>query len=123
MPRGSNAKPEREYEELEYNFEKSGRYKERRKKSPRELSTSNVQSTGKAKPIKKQEKQGTNPDRNLPIDHYRHRRFHKSGRKQKTYPPNKSREWNRTRRSTRTGKERWRHSRKTRSRKKLLDAE
>ncbi len=72
MPRGANRKREREYEELKEKFEDSGRYKGREEEVAARIVNKQRAEYGETKGDKQQEREGTNPDRNLPIDHYRH---------------------------------------------------
>lgn len=87
MPRGSNAKREREYEELKHKFEQSGRYKGREEEVAARIVNKQRAEYGETKRDKKQEKQGTNPDRNLPIDHYRHLKISQVDEKAKKLSP------------------------------------
>jgi hypothetical protein len=72
MPRGASPKREREYEELKSRFQKSGRYGKRAKEVAARIVNKQRAQYGETKGEKKEEKRGTNPDRNLPLDHYRH---------------------------------------------------
>ena len=72
MPRGANAKRGREYEVLKHKFERSGRYGKRASEVAARIVNKQRAQYGETKGEKQQEKQGKNPDRNLPLDHYRH---------------------------------------------------
>src|SRR5579884_2727572 len=72
MPRGANPKREREYEELKRKFHKSGRYGKRADEVAARIVNKQRAQFGETKGEKKEEKQGESPDRNLPLDHYRH---------------------------------------------------
>ncbi len=71
MPRGANKKREREYEELKEKFHESGRYKGREEEVAARIVNKQRAEYGETKQDKKEDKEGTNPDRDLPIDHYR----------------------------------------------------
>ena len=72
MPRGASPKREREYEELKSKFQKSGRYGKRAPQVAARIVNKQRAQYGETKGEKEEEKQGKNPDRNLPLDHYRH---------------------------------------------------
>jgi hypothetical protein len=72
MPRGASAKREREYEELKNKFHKSGRYGARADEVAARIVNKQRAQYGETKGEKQEEKAGANPDRNLPLDHYRH---------------------------------------------------
>jgi hypothetical protein len=72
MPRGASPKREREYNELKNKFRKSGRYGNRAAQVAARIVNKQRAEYGETKGEKKQEKQGRSPDRNLPLDHYRH---------------------------------------------------
>lgn len=71
MPRGANAKREREYEELKERFHEEGRYKGREEEVASRIVNKQRAEYGETKEDKRQEKEGTDADRNLPIEHYR----------------------------------------------------
>lgn len=71
MPRGANAKREREYEELKQRFQEKGRYKGREEEVASRIVNKQRAEYGETREDKQQEKQGTDADRNLPIEHYR----------------------------------------------------
>ncbi|HVN20558.1 MAG TPA: hypothetical protein VMU05_17360 [Dongiaceae bacterium] len=71
MPRGASPKREHEYEELKERFEKEGRYKGRETEVASRIVNKQRAMYGETKQDKQQEREGTNPDRNLPIEHYR----------------------------------------------------
>jgi hypothetical protein len=64
-------KREREYEELKHRFKKEGRYKGREKQVASRIVNKQRAMYGETKEDKKQEKEGSDADRNLPIKHYR----------------------------------------------------
>ncbi len=72
MPRGASPKREREYDELKAKFQKSGRYGGRAAEVAARIVNKQRAQYGETKGEKREEKQGRNPDRNLPLDHYRH---------------------------------------------------
>lgn len=72
MPRGASPKREREYEELKDRFEKSGRYGKRAPEVAARIVNKQRAQYGETKGEKQEEREGKNPDRNLPLDHYRH---------------------------------------------------
>lgn len=72
MPRGASPKREHEYEELKDKFEKSGRYGNRAEEVAARIVNKQRAQYGETKGEKQEERKGQNPDRNLPLDHYRH---------------------------------------------------
>ena len=72
MPRGASPKREREYEELKNQFQKSGRYGKRAEQVAARIVNKQRAEYGETKGEKEEERQGESPDRNLPLDHYRH---------------------------------------------------
>lgn len=72
MPRGASPKREREYEELKQRFQRSGRYGKRAAEVAARIVNKQRAQYGETKGEKQEEKDGKNPDRNLPLDHYRH---------------------------------------------------
>jgi hypothetical protein len=72
MPRGASAKREREYEELKSRFHKSGRYGGRADEVAARIVNKQRAQYGETKGEKQEEKAGQSPDKNLPLDHYRH---------------------------------------------------
>ena len=72
MPRGASPKREREYEELKHNFQESGRYGKRATEVAARIVNKQRAQYGETKQEKRDEKEGRNPDRDLPLDHYRH---------------------------------------------------
>lgn len=72
MPRGASTKREREYEELKHKFQRSGRYGKRAPEVAARIVNKQRAQYGETKGEKREEKEGKNPDRNLPLDHYRH---------------------------------------------------
>lgn len=71
MPRGASPKREDEYEELKQKFKKSGRYKGRETEVAARIVNKQRAEYGETKQDKKEDREGTNPDKNLPIEHYR----------------------------------------------------
>ena len=71
MPRGASPKREHEYEELKSRFKKEGRYKGRETEVAARIVNKQRAMYGETKEDKKQDREGTNPDRNLPVEHYR----------------------------------------------------
>lgn len=72
MPRGASPKREREYEELKDKFEESGRYGKRAPEVAARIVNKQRAEYGETKGEKQEEKENKSPDRNLPLDHYRH---------------------------------------------------
>ncbi len=87
MPRGASPKREKEYEELKEKFEKSGRYKGREEEVASRIVNKQRAMYGETKQDKQQEKEGTNPDRDLPIEHYRRLRVSQVEEKAKKLSP------------------------------------
>lgn len=71
MPRGASPKREHEYEELKDRFEKEGRYKGRETEVAARIVNKQRAMYGETKEDKQQEREGTDADPNLPIEHYR----------------------------------------------------
>jgi len=72
MPRGASPKREREYEDLKHEFQRSGRYGGRAAEVASRIVNKQRAQYGETKGEKQEERQGRNPDRNLPLDRYRH---------------------------------------------------
>lgn len=72
MPRGSSAKREKDYEELQDKFNKSGRYKGREKEVASRIVNKQRSRYGEIKEEKSEQKRGRSPDRDLPIKDYQH---------------------------------------------------
>jgi hypothetical protein len=72
MPRGANPKREREYEELKQKFRRSGRYGNRAEEVAARIVNKQRAQYGETKGEKQEEKEGRNPDKNLPLDRHRH---------------------------------------------------
>jgi hypothetical protein len=72
MPRGASPKREREYEELKRKFQRSGRYGKRAAQVAARIVNKQRAQYGETKGEKREDKEGKNPDRILPLDHYRH---------------------------------------------------
>lgn len=71
MPTGASTKREREYEKLKREFKKEGRYQGREKEVAARIVNKQRRQFGETKKAKQQKRQGTSPDRELPIDDYR----------------------------------------------------
>lgn len=71
MPRGANPKREHEYEQMKERFEEEGRYPGREEEVASRIVNKQRSEYGETKEDKKQERDGTNEDRTLPIDRYR----------------------------------------------------
>lgn len=71
MPRGASPKREKEYEELKDRFQEEGRYKGREKEVASRIVNKQRAEYGETKEDKRQEREGTDADRNLPIKNYR----------------------------------------------------
>jgi hypothetical protein len=72
MPRGSSAKREKEYEKLKEEFKEEGRYEGREEEVAARIVNKQRAEYGETKEQKAEEKRGQSPDRNLPIERYRH---------------------------------------------------
>lgn len=72
MPRGADAKREREYKELINEFKEEGRYKGREEEVAARIVNKQRARYGETKEAKAKDKQGKSPDRNLPIESYQH---------------------------------------------------
>lgn len=72
MPRGASPKREREYRELKHRFKEEHRYPGREEEVASRIVNKQRREQGETKGQKKQEREHRNPDRNLPIDDYRH---------------------------------------------------
>ncbi len=72
MPRGASPRREREYEQLKGKFQRSGRYGGRAAEVAARIVNKQRAQYGETKGEKQLERQGRSPDRNLPLDHYRH---------------------------------------------------
>ena len=73
MPRGANAKREREYNELKSEFEKEHRYKGREEEVAARIVNKQRSRFGETKREKKKDREGKSPDRDLPIKQYQHK--------------------------------------------------
>ncbi|MBV9088188.1 MAG: hypothetical protein JO187_06355 [Acidobacteria bacterium] len=87
MPRGANAKREREYEELKHKFKQSGRYKGREQEVAARIVNKQRAEYGETKQDKKEDREGTNPDRDLPVEHYRRLKISQVEQKAKKLSP------------------------------------
>jgi hypothetical protein len=72
MPRGASPKREREYQELEQKFEKSGRYRGREKEVAARIVNKQRSQYGETKAEKQKDREGKSPDRDLPVPNYQH---------------------------------------------------
>jgi len=72
MPRGANAKREREYEELKDKFQQSGRYGKRAPEVAARIVNKQRAEHGETKAEKDKDREGKSPDRGLPIGNYQH---------------------------------------------------
>lgn len=72
MPRGASPKREREYKELEQKFRRSGRYKGRAKEVAARIVNKQRAQYGETRGAREQERRGRAPDKDLPIEGYRH---------------------------------------------------
>lgn len=72
MPRGSDAKREREYEELKDEFHDEGRYKGREDEVAARIVNKQRAEQGETKSARAKDQHGQSPDRNLPIENYDH---------------------------------------------------
>jgi hypothetical protein len=89
MPRGASPKREKEYEELKEKFQKSGRYKGREEEVASRIVNKQRAEYGETKEDKQQEKEGTNQNRDLPIEHYRRLKVPQVEKKAKQLSPKK----------------------------------
>ena len=87
MPRGANAKREHEYEELKHKFKESGRYKGREEEVASRIVNKQRAEYGETKEDKKQDREGTSPDRALPIERYRQLKISQVEEKAKKLSP------------------------------------
>jgi hypothetical protein len=72
MPAGASPKREKEYEELKERFQRSGRYGKRTKEVAARIVNKQRAQYGETKGAKQREKRGQTPDRDLPVQGYRH---------------------------------------------------
>jgi hypothetical protein len=72
MPRGANAKREREYEELEEQFEREGRYEGREEEVAARIVNKQRARYGETKEAREKARRGDAADRGLPIKGYEH---------------------------------------------------
>lgn len=73
MPRGANAKREREYNELKHRFEKENRYPGREEEVAARIVNKQRAMYGETKGEKQKDREGRSPDRGLPIGDYQHK--------------------------------------------------
>jgi hypothetical protein len=73
MPRGSNKKREREYDELKREFKQEHRYKGREEEVAARIVNKQRARFGETKAEKRKDRQGKSPDRDLPIKDYQHK--------------------------------------------------
>lgn len=71
MPRGASPKREREYDELKERFKEEGRYKGRETEVAARIVNKQRAQYGETKGEKLEQREGTTPDRGLPIRRYR----------------------------------------------------
>ncbi|HEY0844445.1 MAG TPA: hypothetical protein VGE12_03710 [Noviherbaspirillum sp.] len=67
MPAGASAKREREYKKLEHRFKQEHRYPGREEEVAARIVNKQRAQYGETRAEKQKDKQGTSPDRNLPI--------------------------------------------------------
>lgn len=73
MPRGSNAKREREYDELKQEFKKEHRYRGREEEVAARIVNKQRSQFGETRREKRKDHEGKSPDRDLPIKNYQHK--------------------------------------------------
>jgi hypothetical protein len=72
MPAGASAKREREYQKLETRFKKEGRYRGREEEVASRIVNKQRSQYGETKQEREKDRQGTSPDRDLPLHNYQH---------------------------------------------------
>ena len=72
MPRGANAKREREYDELKQRFKSNHRYLGREEEVAARIVNKQRRIYGETKAEKRKDREGRSPDRDLPIERYQH---------------------------------------------------
>jgi len=72
MPRGASPKREHEYEKLEKQFEKEGRYKGREEEVASRIVNKQRKQFGETKTARAKDRAGAAPDRAVPIANYEH---------------------------------------------------
>lgn len=72
MPKGANAKREREFKELEDKFKQEGRYAGREEEVAARIVNKQRAEYGETQGERQQERAGKQPDRDLPIAGYEH---------------------------------------------------
>jgi len=70
MPAGANPKREKEYQKLQKEFKKEGRYRGREEEVASRIVNKQRSEYGETKAEKQKDKEGRSPDRNLPIADY-----------------------------------------------------
>lgn len=70
MPAGASAKREREYQKLESQFRKEGRYRGREEEVAARIVNKQRAQYGETAQEKEKDRQGKSPDRNLPLKDY-----------------------------------------------------
>lgn len=70
MPAGASPKREREFKELEHRFKKEGRYHGREEEVAARIVNKQRSQYGETRQEKEKDRQGTSPDRGLPIEDY-----------------------------------------------------
>ncbi len=72
MPRGASPKREKEYRELQRDFKKEGRHEGKEKEAAARIVNKGRSQMRETKEQKEKQRQGKSPDRNLPIENYKH---------------------------------------------------
>lgn len=70
MPSGASTRREREYKTLEQRFKKEGRYRGREDEVAARIVNKQRSQYGETKEEKRKDKEGTSPDRGLPLKDY-----------------------------------------------------
>jgi hypothetical protein len=70
MPAGTSPRREREFKSLEQRFKKEGRYRGREEEVAARIVNKQRSQYGETKEEKRKDKEGTSPDRGLPIKDY-----------------------------------------------------
>lgn len=107
MPRGASPKREREYEELKDKFHKSRRYGKRADQVAARIVNKQRAQYGETKAEKQEDRQGKSPDRNLPLDNYRHLTIENSNPSSSPSPGPTSTRSRATKKATNIAKVRW----------------
>lgn len=72
MPRGASPQREREYNQLKDRFKKEDRYKGREEEVAARIVNKQRKQYGETKGEQQKDREGRSPDRELPIENYRH---------------------------------------------------